>query len=149
MYLPRANTGYIPEGFAGWPCWCPRDNVCSQVHVYPLNKYKTSTKMLTDTTQTLQMDSSPVSSKRHPGQMAAVSFLLACMWFSSFQINTQLVFFLTKWPFWMTENNFWSHFSPFQINNQCTTFFDFFSQNGPLAAILDDQKSRSIINFCC
>ena len=30
-------------------------------------------------------------------------------------------------PFWMTENEFRSHFSPFQINTQ---FFLFFSQNG-------------------
>ena len=29
-------------------------------------------------------------------------------------------------PFWMTENHFWSHFSPFQINTQLW----FFSQNG-------------------
>ena len=29
-------------------------------------------------------------------------------------------------PFWMTENHFWSHFSPFQINMQLL----FFSQNG-------------------
>ena len=29
---PMANTGYIPEGFTGWPegfTGCPRDNVCS------------------------------------------------------------------------------------------------------------------------
>ena len=31
-------------------------------------------------------------------------------------------------PFWMTENHFRSHFSPFQINTQL--FFDFFFQNG-------------------
>ena len=30
-------------------------------------------------------------------------------------------------PFWMTENHFWSHFSPFQINTQNLIFF---SQNG-------------------
>ena len=30
-------------------------------------------------------------------------------------------------PFWMTENHFWSHFSPFQINMQ---LWYFFSQNG-------------------
>ena len=30
-----------------------------------------------------------------------------------------------QWPFWMTENHFWSHFSPFQINTQLL-----FSQNG-------------------
>ena len=26
-------------------------------------------------------------------------------------------------PFWMTENSFWSHFSPFQINTQLWFFF--------------------------
>ena len=31
----------------------------------------------------------------------------------------------SRWPYWMTENHFRSHFSPFQIN---TLFF--FSQNG-------------------
>ena len=31
-------------------------------------------------------------------------------------------------PFWMTENHFWSHYSPFQINTQL--FFQFFFQNG-------------------
>ena len=55
-----------------------------------------------DAAQTLQMDSIPVSSKRHPGQIATVLFLLACMWFSPFQINlSNFYFFLifcTKWP---------------------------------------------------
>ena len=49
-------------------------------------------------------------------------------------------FFFTKWlrPFWMTENHFWSHFSPFQINiNFC------FTKWLP-ATILDDRKSISI-----
>ena len=36
-------------------------------------------------------------------------------------------FFSAKWPrrpFWMTENHFWSHFSPFRsIHNIYTTFF--------------------------
>ena len=39
-------------------------------------------------------------------------------------------------PFWMTENHFWLHFSPFQINTQLL----FFSQNGWPAAMLDDRK---------
>ena len=31
-----------------------------------------------------------------------------------------------RWPFWMTENHFWSNFSPFQINTQL--FFLIFSK---------------------
>ena len=52
--------------------------------------------------------------------------------------NTQLLFvwiFLQNglWrPFWMTENHFRSHFSPFQINTQL-----FFFSKWPPAAILD------------
>ena len=34
-----------------------------------------------------------------------------------------------RWPFWMTENHFGSHFSPFQINTQLF-FFWIFLQNG-------------------
>ena len=33
-------------------------------------------------------------------------------------------------PFWMTENHFRSHFSPFQINMKLFLFWFFFSQNG-------------------
>ena len=40
-----------------------------------------------------------------------------------------------RWPFWMTENHFRSHFSPFQINTQLFFFFFFFSKWTP-AAIL-------------
>ena len=36
-------------------------------------------------------------------------------------------------PFWMTENHFRSHFSPFQINTQLLIFFS----KWPPAAILD------------
>ena len=43
-------------------------------------------------------------------------------------------------PFWMTENHFWSHFSPFQINKQLL----FVLTKWLLAAILDDQKSLLI-----
>ena len=43
-------------------------------------------------------------------------------------------------PFWMTENHFWSHFSPFQINMQLLFFFTKWLQ----ATILDDWKSLSI-----
>ena len=39
-------------------------------------------------------------------------------------------------PFWMTENHFRSHFSPFQINTQLFIFLDFFVK-WPSAAILD------------
>ena len=42
-------------------------------------------------------------------------------------------------PFWMTENHFWSHFSPFQINTQL-----FFFTKWLPAAILDDRKSLLI-----
>ena len=41
-------------------------------------------------------------------------------------------------PFWMTENHFQSHFSPFQINKQL------FFTKWPPAAILDGRKSLSI-----
>ena len=43
----------------------------------------------------INLDSSPVSSKSHPGQITTVSH------FSSFHINTPLsfvLFFFTKWP---------------------------------------------------
>ena len=59
----------------------------------------------------------------------------------------------SQWPFWMTENYFWSHFLPFQINTQL--WFFLFAKWLP-AAILDDRKSlsttftlhfRSIRNF--
>ena len=43
-------------------------------------------------------------------------------------------------PFWMTENHFRSHFSPFQINTQLL----FFLTNLLPAAILEDRKSLSI-----
>ena len=43
----------------------------------------------------------------------------------------------------MTQNQFRSHFSPFQINTQF--FILFCSQNGRLSAILDDRKSLSIV----
>ena len=58
-------------------------------------------------------------------------------------------------PFWMTENEFRSHFSPFQINTQLFIFLILFTKWQPVA-ILDDQKSlfdrisrhfRSIRNF--
>ena len=45
-------------------------------------------------------------------------------------------------PFWMTEDHFRSHFSPFVINTQL--FFKNMFTKWPPAAILDDQKSRSI-----
>ena len=74
-------------------------------------------------------------------QYATFIFYFSTIWmtknhfrshFSSFQINTQLIFFDffpqngCQRPFWMTENHFRSHFSPFQINTQLF----FFSQNG-------------------
>ena len=31
-----------------------------------------------------------------------------------------------RWPFWMTENNFQSHFSPIQFNTQIEFFWNFF-----------------------
>ena len=71
--------------------------------------------------------------------------------FSSFQINTQLLYILfcsqngSQRPFWMTENHFRSHISPFQINTQL--FFKIFFKaasghfGSPIWAILDDRKS--------
>ena len=51
-------------------------------------------------------------------------------------------------PFWMTDNHFWSHFSPFQINTQIFIFFFKMAASGHFGssiwAILDDQKSLSI-----
>ena len=38
-------------------------------------------------------------------------------------VSTKLV---ALWPFWMTENQFRSHFSPFQINTQLLFFLTFF-----------------------
>ena len=46
-------------------------------------------------------------------------------------------------PFWMTENHFWSHFSPFQINTQLSLFI-LFTKWLP-AANLDYRKSFSIV----
>ena len=46
-------------------------------------------------------------------------------------------------PFWMTENYFRSHFSPFQINTQLYFIFANCVTNWPPAAILEDRKSLS------
>ena len=46
-------------------------------------------------------------------------------------------------PFWMTKNNFLSHFSPFQINTQLSFFWKFLAK-WQSAAIFDDRKSLSI-----
>ena len=35
-----------------------------------------------------------------------------------------------RWPFWITENHFRSHFSPFQMNKSTFILFGFCSQNG-------------------
>ena len=71
------------------------------------------------------------------------------MYFSPFQINTQLFFdFFSKWPpaailevrfgpIWMTENHFRSHFSPFQINTQLF----------PPAALLEVRFAPKTIGF--
>ena len=45
--------------------------------------------------------------------------------------------------FWMAENHFRSHFSPFQINMQLLFLLNLFTK-WPPAAILDDRKSLSI-----
>ena len=91
------------------------------------------------------MDSSPVTSKRHPGQIATVSFLLACMWLSPFHINTPLLFVLicfTKWPpATILDDRKSLSITFFAILDQYTTFF--FNKMDP-AAILDDRKSLSI-----
>ena len=55
-------------------------------------------------------------------------------------VSTKLV---ALWTFWMTENNFLSHFSLFRINTQLLYIFFFFTKLPP-AAILDDRKSLSI-----
>ena len=47
--------------------------------------------------------------------------------FSPFQINMQRFFFFSQ-NGWMTKNHFWMYFSPFQINTQL--FFWIFFQNG-------------------
>ena len=44
-------------------------------------------------------------------------------------------------PFWMSENRFRAHFSPFQINTQLLIFFKF--TKWLPATILDDRKSLS------
>ena len=49
-------------------------------------------------------------------------------------------------PFWMTENHFRSHFSPFQINTQLLFYFFFFIKWPPVV-ILDDQKSLLITSL--
>ena len=49
------------------------------------------------------------------------------------------------WPFWMTENHFRSHFSPFQINTQLF-FLNFFSK-WPPAAILEVRFAPKTIEF--
>ena len=48
---------------------------------------------------------------------------------SPFHINTQLCSQNGRRPFWMNENNFWSHFSPFH-QYETFIFFEYFSQNG-------------------
>ena len=65
-------------------------------------------------------------------------------------------FFFSKWPlaaileipfgpFWMTENHFRSHFSPFQINTQLF-FLKYFSK-WPPAAILEVRFAPKTIGF--
>ena len=54
-------------------------------------------------------------------------------------------------PFWMTENEFWSHFSPFQRNTQLWFFFHKMAAGGhfgwPIAfLVISDQYS--ILYFC-
>ena len=48
-------------------------------------------------------------------------------------------------PFWMTENRYRSHFSPFQINTQL--FFFFFFSKWPPAAILEVRFAPKTIGF--
>ena len=63
--------------------------------------------------------------------------------FSPYQINTQLLISLTFFTkFWMTENHFWSHFSPFQINAQLYFLWIFYKM--ATGGILDDRKSLLI-----
>ena len=123
------------------------------------------------------MDSSPVSSKRHPGQIVTVSFLLACIWFSTFQINTQLSFFciffkkmITGVHFAWPKIHFWKHFflcnfflykmasddhygwpkiTFYRISHHFRSirkfnFLNFFLTKWPPATILDDCQSLSI-----
>ena len=47
-------------------------------------------------------------------------------------------------PFWMTENNFRSYFSPFQINTQLSFFFWKIFTKWPPSDIMDDRKLYSI-----
>ena len=65
--------------------------------------------------------------------------------------------FFSKWPpaailefpfgpFWMTENHFRSHFSPFQINTQLLFFLNIFSK-WPPAAILEVRFAPKTIGF--
>ena len=50
-------------------------------------------------------------------------------WLSMAFLESIRIFFLNfwqnsrRWPFWMSENNFWSHFWPFQIDTQLLFFF--------------------------
>ena len=48
-----------------------------------------------------------------------------------------------RWPFWMTENHFRMHFSPFQINTQLFFFFT----KWPPAAILEVRFAPKTIGF--
>ena len=128
---PRANIGYIPVELTGWPFWCPRENVCSQLKFW----LKFYTRLRKHFSWTVVQS------------VATVSFLLACMWFSPFKINTPLFFiFFHK----MAAG---SHFRWAKIILDCIShhfrsihkfFFDFFFTKCQPAAILDDRKSLSI-----
>ena len=67
--------------------------------------------------------------------------------------NSFFLIFFSKWPpaailevpfgpFWMTENHFWSHFSPFQINTQL--FILFFSKWPPAICA----KNNRVLPLC-
>ena len=82
----------------------------------------------------------------------SIAFLAISDQYANFCLN-----FFSKWPpaailevpfgpFWMTENHFRSHFSPFQINTQLLFFFNFVSK-WPPAAILEVPFAPKTIGF--
>ena len=134
VICPRENTGYIPEGFTDWPFWCPRDCGCSQLKFWL--KFYT---YLRDTWGYPNTSDGQLSSQFQEAPRTNYnSFVFTCMYVIlaiSDQYATFFFLFFSqnclRWPLWMTENHFRSHFSPFHITMQLISRNIFLnSQNG-------------------
>ena len=110
-----ANTVYIPEWFTGWPLWCPPHFGWPKITFDRISRHFRSIRnfYFFDLFFTKWLPATILDDRK-----SILIFFHAI----SDQYAT-LIFLFTKWlPFWMTENRFRSHFSPFQINTQLWFF---------------------------